>query len=103
MVVQYPHTLTATIVAESHQDDDGNWVPGSDTTREIKCRVEPNGGGRQVQVADGSLIVYSSIVYMPRGTTPLQDGTRVSITSSPVTAGAVLRFSQGQLNSRLWL
>lgn len=103
MVVQYPHTLTAKIISESYQDDDGNWMPGGVSTRQITCRAEPNGSGRQIQLADGSLITYSWIVYMPKATQPLPNGIVVAVDSSPSALGKVLRFSQGQLNSRLWL
>jgi len=105
LVVQYPHTITATIVTESHQDNNGNWVPGGSTNRVITGRAEPNGSGRMVQLADGSQIVYNWVIYMPKGTTPLPDGAEIVVTwnTQAVGRGKVLRFSQGQLNSRLWL
>jgi len=102
MVKQYPHILTATIVRDSYQDNDGNWVQGVSDTIQLTCRAEPNSSGRQVQLADGSLMVYSWTVYMPK-TPPLPEGTQVTITSSPQASGKMLRFSEGQLNSRLWL
>lgn len=102
---QYPHKLIATIATSATQDADGNWVPGSTESREIECRSEPNGAGRMIQLVDGSSVVYSSMVYMPRGTEPLPDQTAVSITwdGALVSSGKVLRFSKGQLNSRIWL
>lgn len=105
MVVQYPHTLTAKIISESYQDDDGNWVLGVDYTRAINCRVEVpiNASGKQVALSDGSVVTCSWVVYMPKGTTPLPNGTLVTVNCSPGATGRVLRFSQGQLNSRLWL
>jgi hypothetical protein len=109
MVVQYPHILIATTVTESHQDINGNWISGSTITWENICRAEPNNGGKSLSVTvngvDGAQIVYSWAVYLPKGTTTLPHGTPVVITSNgdTIATGSVLRFSQGQLNSRLWL
>jgi hypothetical protein len=107
MVIQYPHTLTATIVSDAHQDENGNWVPGASYTRQIECRAEVKspsiGGAGLISTSDGRMVAYSMVVYMPRGTDPLQEGVSVSINCMPPVTGNVLSFSKGQLNSRLWL
>ena len=104
-IIQYPHKLTATIVSGTTQDENGNWVPGTPTTRQMDCRAEPNDKGRLLQLADGSQILYAWVVYMPKGTTSVPDGTQVEVFwgSELIGRGTVKRFSQGQLNSRLWL
>lgn len=103
MVKQYPHTITAKIVTESHQNENGDWVPGVEQDRVIKGRAEV--GGRMVQLTDGNQFVYSWVVYMPKGTTPVPPGTAITVTwdGETLATGNVLLFSQGQLNSRLWL
>ena len=101
-MIQYPHILTATIVSGSVQDDDGNWIPGTSESVELPCRAEPNGSGRFINLSDGSQYMFAWTVYFPKGTAPIPDGAEVSITSSPEAKGNVRRFSQGQLNSRLW-
>lgn len=107
MVVQYPHTLIATIVESSVQDEDGNWVPGGTTTREIKCRAEVKspsiGGANLIRGMDGNMVAYYMTVYMPRGTQPIPFQTAITINCSPPVSGKVISFSVGQLNSRLWL
>lgn len=103
MVKQYPHKLTATIVSGSTQDENGNWVPGTSETKEADCRAEANGRGDIIHLSDGSQYVFAWIVYMPKGATPIPEGAEVTATSSPAASGQVKRFSQGQLNSRLWL
>lgn len=105
VITQYPHTVTFTFATGSVQDANGNWVAGGTETKAITGRAEPNGGGRLVQLADGSQVVYSWTVYMPKGTPPVPDGTQVDVTwnGAFVGKGKSLRFSQGQLNSRLWL
>lgn len=102
-IIQYPHTLTATIQTDAYQDDDGNWVEGTTETRTEECRAEPNSAGKMITGADGTQIVFSWMVYLPQGIQIIPNGTSVSITSSPVATGKVLRFSNGQLNTRIWL
>lgn len=103
MVKQYPHTMTVTIVPDSIQDSEGNWTSGQPFTKVYQCRAEPNGSGRMIMTADQRQIVYSWTIYMPKGTPPVPDGSLIEVNSSPAAKGKTLSFSQGQLNSRLWV
>lgn len=95
--------MTVSIVPDSIQDTEGNWIPGVPEIKTYICRAEPNGGGRMIFTADQRQIVYSFTVYMPKGSRPIPDGSMIEVNSSPVCKGKVLRFSEGQLNSRLWV
>lgn len=106
MVKQYPHILTATIVTDSYRDHDGNWIPGTTVERTISCRAEPNvRASYQITGTDGVKMQFDWTVYMPVGINALPDGTLVNILfdGEPVANGKVRRFSNGQLNTRLWL
>ncbi|WP_145716007.1 hypothetical protein [Chitinophaga japonensis] len=78
-------------------------MPGSVEDRVIQGRAEV--GGRMVQLTDGNQFVYSWVVYMPKGTAPVAPGTAITVTwnGETIATGNVLLFSQGQLNSRIWL
>lgn len=105
MIVQYPHILTATITTDAYQDENGNWVPGSTSTRNEICRAEPNSTGRFIIAADGEQIYYSWMVYLPQGVGFIQTGTDITIAwnGDQIVSGKVQRFSNGQLNTRIWL
>lgn len=107
MVTQYPHTMTVTTVTATTQDGNGNMVPGQRMVKTFDCRTEPNSGGRMIQTADGSSIVYASIVYMPLKTEAIPEQAHVHVTwkgtGAFVSSGKALLFSRGQLNCRLWL
>lgn len=104
-IIQYPHILTATIPGTTVQGSDGNWVTTDPVTRTEKCRAEPNSSGRYIVGIDGVKIDYAWIVYMPQGVVLIPTGTAVSIVwnSSEIAKGEAKRFSNGQLNTRLWL
>lgn len=105
MVIQYPHVLTATVMAPATRDDAGNYVPGAATNLDATCRAEPNSGGRYVVVADGTQVFFSWMVYLPKGSPAIPEGSHVVITQdgNSIGSGKVLRFSAGQLNCRIWL
>lgn len=108
-IKQYPHYLFVHQVSESYKDDDGNWTePGNSIILHSMCREEPNGKGSTVNVANGNAVVFSSNVFLPKGSESIAVGTEIIICdSNDVTEvrikGSVLRFSTGQLNAKLWL
>jgi len=109
IIEQYPHYLFAVETSESHQDGDGNWIPGSTTiVYKGKCREETNGKGSQIQLAGGTFHVFSSLIQLPKGTGKINEGSEVIITDDANgddirIKGEVLKFSKEQLHSRLWL
>jgi hypothetical protein len=105
MITQYPHTINLTTNADSTQDSDGNWTPGSTTTVSKSCRAEPSGGNGYVRAADGERINFNWIVYLPLPQDKVKEGTLVTIFdgAEQIARDKVLRFSRGQLNARIWL
>lgn len=108
-IEQYPHYLFAVETSESHQDEDGNWIPGSTTiVYKGKCREETNGKGSQIQLAGGNFHIFSSLIQLPKGTGKINEGSEVIITDDANgedirIKGKVLKFDKGQLHSRLWV
>lgn len=86
-------------------DADGNWVAGTSTYMlHSVCREEPKTGGTVV-VADGSAVVFSSIIYLPKGTIPIQVTTKIKVVDqlgATRIIGDVKRFSSDSKNCRLW-
>lgn len=108
-IEQYPHYLFAVETTESYRDDDGNWIPGSTTiVYKGKCREETNGKGSQIQLAGGTFHIFSSLIQLPKGTGRISEGSEVIIADDAEgndirIKGEVLKFSQEQLHSRLWV
>ena len=111
MVKQYPHFLFVLVSGgTSVQDSEGNWIASQSTWRmHSVCREETNGKGQQIVGADGKATVYSSAVYLPKSAGSIAEGTEIFISNEnsengPKRAkGTCLKFSVGQLSSRLWL
>jgi hypothetical protein len=106
MVIQYPHTLKVFYSEGSTKDVKGNWSkPGADTIREGLCRCEPNGSSGFITAADGARIDFAWTVYLPLPQSRIQEGSRVEVWNGEekLASDTVKRFSQGQLNARLWL
>lgn len=110
MLKQYPHYLFKKVVVESGQDADGNWTDQSESwVLHSECREETNGKGQTVNGPDGRAVVYSSTVYMPKSGVAIAEGTEVLVSETNSESGVcrikgrVLKFSNGQLNTRLWV
>lgn len=104
------------------QDDDGRFTAPAASWQMVGMgRAETNGRGSWVATADGRNIQFSATVYMPKGARHITEGDRVAVASRELTeeetadmaslqmAGDVLisseclRFSEGQLNTRMWI
>lgn len=109
MVRQYPHFLFAVLGGESVQDEDGNWIEAKETVQFLSmCREETDGRGSEVQVAGGTFRKYTSLVQLPKGAQPIEDGTKVFVAdnadgTSVRVKGVSLKYDCGQLHSRLWV
>lgn len=109
MVKQYRHTISYNESAGNnpHLDESGNWATdaGTQTPSVTECRAEMNGVGRTITVADGSKVVYSFTVYMPKTGDRFHPGQPVTISdgTNVLFAGDVLQFKQGALNRVLYV
>lgn len=102
---QYPDSILVTVRVGATQDSNGNWIGGTPTDYTFDCRLEPNGTGRKIPGADGALIDFAFICYLPKTTTIIPVDALYVATSlnNGTIEGSVKRASNGQLNSRLWL
>lgn len=103
---QYPDSITVSIVTAPTQNTTTlQWTEGSSVNHTFNCRAEVNGTGRRIPGSDGSLIEFAYTVYMPLTETIIPPDSVFTLTSSRfgTVQGRVLRASNGQLNSRLWV
>lgn len=109
LVKQYPHYLFVTTTGNSVQDENGNWSDEQEASTFIsRCRVEIDGRGNEIQTANGTFHQFTATVYLPKGDIKIDNGTTVVVAEDAdckqvLIDGKALRFSKGQLNSRLWL
>lgn len=106
MVKQYPHIMTVKIFSAGSRDDKGNWVQSEENDpMEIPCRFEANAKSAMIVKEDGTQVVYSGTVYMEKQSDTIPPGAIVEVLAGEtvLSKGSVLRFSNGQLNARLWL
>lgn len=101
--------MFAVIGGESVQDENGNWTQPNESIEFISmCREETNGRGSQIQVADGTYHVFTSLIQLPKGAKEVSIGTTVFVStqedgSGVRIQGVNLKFDNGQLHSRLWV
>jgi hypothetical protein len=121
---KYYQHLYRLVTNESTQDATGAWVQGSKTWVYVGlCREETNGKGSSVATADGNVLVFSSLVYMPIGTPRIDEGTQIlilrnqqdvsNITDTFITDGKIsgevviigrcMKFDMGRLHCRMWI
>lgn len=106
MVTQYPHTATVTIYTDPVTLPNGDIEPGTSSTSSFKCRLEPASRGGYVKAQDGTRIDFSWVVYCKKNTGILPVGAQVEVKDDQdrtLCLDTVKQFSQGQLNSRVWL
>lgn len=107
MVRQYPYILFAETISESYQNEDGDWVVGESERIEIgKCRDEVGGSGALVSSEDGQKHEYSWMIYAPKSTPKLKQGTLIEVENEhgDIRAyGRIIRYSKDQLNVRIWI
>lgn len=104
-VSQYPHLITIRKVAGSVKNASGNWTSTPATAVEKAGRFEPNTRNAQIPTADGTMVTYAGIIYMPLPQEAIAPGTQVEVLSG---AGVLLKqtvkaFNAGQFNVRVWL
>lgn len=107
MVDFRPHTLTLTMTLPGSYDSTGRFFPGgADVIEGIPCRYEPNGRARSIALEDGSLYMYSYMVYLDTDCPEISFGDEVELfDQSGVSKGKFTAhgFHRGQLDSKLWL
>ena len=109
MVIQYPHTLYSISIGTTLQGTNGDWdnesPNGIEYTEISRCREEPNGGGATINLPDGTVHQYSSMIYLPKQSLSLTAGQLIQVQDSDgnvIYSGDIKRISTGQLNCRIW-
>lgn len=110
---QYPQYLYCKSNDEATQGSNGSWVGGSPEWILIGiCREETNGKGTSIQTADGRFLVFSSLIYLPRGSEKIQEGSEILIMkekaevvneADAILKGTCLKFDDGRLHCRMWV
>lgn len=107
MVDFRPHTLDLIVTHPGYYDEKGSFVEGGQTvTHGVRCRYEPNGRARSIALEDGSLYMYSYMVYLDTDCPEISFGDEVELfDQSGISRGKFTAhgFHRGQLNSKLWL
>jgi hypothetical protein len=99
--MQYPDSIIVRWKTDPVKGAGGQWTPGEDVSHTFKCRKEANTKARTIPGADGSMIYYSYLVYMPLTTVGIPYGADYELNGSH--KGKVKGANNGQLNSRIWL
>lgn len=110
---QYPQYVYCKSTGEATQGPNGSWVgdsPGWVLTG--ICREETNGKGTSIQTADGRFLVFSSLIFLPRGSAKIQEGSEVLVLKEKavvvkeddaIIKGTCLKFDDGRLHCRMWV
>lgn len=107
MVNFRPHKLTLKVSLPGAYDGTGKYIKGDEKTIEgIPCRYEPNGRANTIALEDGSVYMYSYMVYLDSDCPEISYGDEVELfDQSGVSRGKFTShgFHRGQLNAKLWL
>jgi len=113
MVRQYPHRLTYAAADSSSPapvpNENGDWTfpAGMDAPSavQVACRAETNGTHQTIAGQDGRQLDYAFVVYLPKGTAPIDEGTAIEVHSDAglLVQTVVKQFYSGQLNCKLYV
>ena len=105
-VRQYPHTITIPGKAGESILQDGIWQTQPPTPSvDQACRYEPSPIAREITLADGSLVRYKGVVYLPLSTPDIENQVLVKVTKLAVVVveAKTIYFYRGQMNCTLYL
>lgn len=108
-VTQYPHFLFVKEVQESVKDANGDWIQGGDEwVFHSVCREETNGKGSMIQLTDGRMITFASLIQCPKGTKAVKEGAMVMVCnnkdrSAVRISSKCMKSSVDQLHTRIWV
>lgn len=106
MVRRFPHIATVTHGNGFNTEANGDITVGVDLTNSFPCRLESSSTDGNVRSVDGTKVDFNWVVYCGKDTTVLPVGANIIILDSKgeqLCADTIKKFSQGQLNSRIWL
>ncbi|MDR2009954.1 MAG: hypothetical protein LBQ22_05685 [Bacteroidales bacterium] len=123
---QYPQYLYAfNNDEETEQLPNGSWketIPSWEL--KAACREETNGKGSTIQTVNGEILVFASLIQIPKGTVRINEGTEIIVTREEVNPNQLLepdfidsakisglviakgicqKYDFGRLHCRLWI
>ncbi len=103
MVTQYPHIIIIPGSVDETYRENGIWKPGaSGSDIQQACRYEPSAITKKLAVADGTVIEYKGIVYLPKSTPDIENGSFIEI-PGVLEKSKALYFYRGQMNCTLYI
>lgn len=105
VVKQYPHTLEVLKTTAGHENEDGDWVPGTQEWVMVgDCRVEVAKQNAFKTGADGERVYYYATVYGPLPKWTLKFGDTIRVTMGSITEQLTVKMidNGSQMNNRLW-
>lgn len=97
-----PHHLSYKSATEGYDDENGDWVNGTEYWIEnyCKCDCVPAGKANVISLPDGSVQSYSYTVYLPKKCRDFEYGDIVRINGKDFK---VLGFHRYQLQCKIWI
>lgn len=102
------HTLDYKEITGGYENDNGDWVQGSEKWIEkyCKCDIVPAGKANVITIPDGSIQYYSYTIYnLPRTCKDFEYGDiiRVKLFGKEFREFKVLGFHRYQLQCKIWV
>lgn len=103
---QYPHYLEVYQTTGGHENENGDWVPGTPSWISIgNCRVEVAKQNAFKTGIDGTRIYYFATIYGPLPKWDLKEGDQIRVTIRGIVKNLTVKMIDigSQLNNRLWV
>ena len=102
------HTLSYKEVEAGHEDENGDWVQGSERWVEdyCKCDIVPAGKANVITIPDGSAQTYSYSIYnLPKTCRKFEygDTIKIKLYGQEEKVFKVLGFHRYQLQCKMWV
>jgi hypothetical protein len=104
MVKQYPYLLQVFVQADATMDNNGNWIPGTQSWVDVcECRDE-SGSGKRITLTDGSVYEYNALIQCPV-IDQIKPGTMIRVIDGNVirVEKAVVYSRKDQMHTRIWV
>ena len=102
------HAVDYKEIVDGHENDNGDWVQGSEKWIEnyCKCDIVPAGKANVITIPDGSTQNYSYTIYnLPRTCKEFEygDTIRIKLFGKVLREFKVLGFHRYQLQCKIWV
>ena len=102
------HSLSYKYIENGYEDENGDWVQGSEKWVEdyCKCDIVPAGKANVITIADGTTQTYTYSIYnLPRTCRKFEYGDiiRIKLYGQDEMEFKVLGFHRYQLQCKMWV